>query len=283
MPNVKNLLQTKPQFNSKLHIWFNPHIKPDNKVIFWKNWYKCGITWVQDLINSEGKLLSFEEFSSKYFSPQFTRFYGIMEVLKVRWPELRETVETFQYPTIPQELELILKYRKGSHPMYNIFIEAKSVRQKSYTKWMSDLSLNIDNCTWEVHNYLPFSYTKDTKLQWLQYRILNRIIATNKLLFTMKKRDNANCSFGCDASETLIHLFVNCPMVSRLWTDLKSRISEKINFNVNLTNSDILLGLTGNYIRVLKFWTFWYVSSNTIFIHRELFKGNLQYRVIKVY
>jgi hypothetical protein len=43
--------------------------------------------------------------------------------------------------------------------------------------------LEIDNAEWKIIHNLPFKITKSTKLQWFQYRIINKILATNSFLF----------------------------------------------------------------------------------------------------
>ena len=39
-----------------------------------------------------------------------------------------------------------------------------------------------------------------------------------------------------------MHLFVECPVVATFWTKIQEYVERKINFNLMLTNIDILLG-----------------------------------------
>ena len=48
---------------------------------------------------------------------------------------------------------------------------------------------------WKYVYELPFFLTKDSMLQWFQYRINHRILGTNRLMFKMGIVDKENCSF----------------------------------------------------------------------------------------
>ena len=37
----------------------------DQKTVFWKTWFECGIYYVQDLLSDNGKFLSLDEFKEK--------------------------------------------------------------------------------------------------------------------------------------------------------------------------------------------------------------------------
>ena len=56
----------------------------------------------------------------------------------------------------------------------------------------------------------PFIYTKDSKLQWLQYRINNRILGINNISQKMGIVNDNRCSFCQHENETIVHLFWDC-------------------------------------------------------------------------
>ena len=72
---------------------------------------------------------------------------------------------------------------------------------------------------------MPYIATHDTLIQSFQYKIINRTIPTNKLLFKCK----LTCSTLCDSGyiETIIHLFWECPVIQYVWNSLKSFLQEK--------------------------------------------------------
>ena len=50
----------------KFILWNNKDITIDQKTLFWKTWFERGIYFVQDLLSTEGKFLSLEEFHDKF-------------------------------------------------------------------------------------------------------------------------------------------------------------------------------------------------------------------------
>ena len=69
--------------------------------------------------------------------------------------------------------------------------------------------------------------TSDTKLRWLQFRILHYIITTNRSVSKFIIGQDSNCSFCGAHSETIKHLFWQCRLVQHFWNDLSSSINKK--------------------------------------------------------
>ena len=57
----------------------------------------------------------------------------------------------------------------------------------------------------------------DNKTKELQYKILMRYVATNYLLYKMKKVLSQTCSFCMLEPETIEHLFFDCILVKNIW------------------------------------------------------------------
>ena len=62
--------------------------------------------------------------------------------------------------------------------------------------------------------------TKDTKLREIQYKILNRYVATNKWLYKRKLVSSDICSFCKSDVQDIEHLFWGCEKVQILWQEL---------------------------------------------------------------
>ena len=59
--------------------------------------------------------------------------------------------------------------------------------------------------------------TKSTTLTEFQFKLLHRRIPTNAFLFKIGGKENDNCTFCNNSSETLIHLFWPCHVTSSFW------------------------------------------------------------------
>ena len=72
----------------------------------------------------------------------------------------------------------------------------------------------------------------------LKYKILFRIMATNKLLYQMGMKNNPNCRICLLSVHTVEHLFYECHTIKHFWVTLtcmwKMYIHNK-NFNIGLS------------------------------------------------
>jgi len=63
----KELLQVNQDgYKSDLILWNNQDITIEGKLLFWKRWPKNGIYYIQDILNENGKFLTFKEFNQRY-------------------------------------------------------------------------------------------------------------------------------------------------------------------------------------------------------------------------
>lgn len=95
--------------------------------------------------------------------------------------------------------------------MYNLLISKKITYPKSETKWMSELELTQKE--WRKIYSLPFKCTKDSKLLWLQYQLLHRILPINYYLHRVGIVNSSLCYFCQQTPETIEHIFVDCYLV----------------------------------------------------------------------
>ena len=116
------------------------------------------------------------------------------------------------------------------------------------------------------------------KRREFQYKILNRILYTNEMLFRFKKVNSPLCVFCENELETAEHLFFFCTKVGIFWDDLKA-VLNSLNISVDLEIKDILFGIldTSN-INILVNYI---VLESKYFIYRcKLNKGSLSLRLL---
>ena len=92
---------------------------------------------------------------------------------------------------------------------------------------------------------LPHKIAYEPYVKAFQYKILNSILYTNMKLFKIGYGEQDKCTFCNNKSETLNHLFFNCPHSNLFWKHL-----EKYYFNLAkqlkvLSLQDIIIGITG--------------------------------------
>lgn len=113
-------------------------------------------------------------------------------------------------------------------------------------KWQNELTLPMGS-QWNEIYILPYKITKDTNLQWFQYRIIHRIIATNTFLFKIGIKDNDKCTFCNTEAESLLHLFWNCTYTQTFWRELEEWLKQECNHtDLSLTKENIIFGISNN-------------------------------------
>jgi hypothetical protein len=100
---------------------------------------------------------------------------------------------------------------------------------------------NIDESSWKTNYNFVFKCTKDTYIQWLQSRIIHRILPTNSLLKKMNIADSDLCSFCGSNEETLNHLFWDCVMIKPLINYILDSLSI-IDPSAQIKDMHVLLG-----------------------------------------
>ena len=81
------------------------------------------------------------------------------------------------------------------------------------------------------------------KLRVFQFRLLYRVIPTNKSLFTWKMINSNLCTFCNQTEETLMHLLWYCQTSNLIWSNLFNWFRTRTGINIYLSVSNILLGL----------------------------------------
>ena len=89
-------------------------------------------------------------------------------------------------------------------------------RKLPFSKIKWGRHFDITDLQWKKYNNIPFQCTKSSKLQWLQYRINQHILTTNKILHKIGLKDDNLCSFCNSSEETIIHILWKCAKVQEL-------------------------------------------------------------------
>ena len=78
----------------------------------------------------------------------------------------------------------------------------------------------FDTIDWGKSHTLAFVCTNEAKLRVFQFKFLHRKLATNCFLLKIGIKSNDQCSFCKESSETLLHLFWECPLVKSFWNEI---------------------------------------------------------------
>ena len=223
-------------------LWFNSKLENSNLCKI--KWHKSGISVIGDIINSNFDLLTQEEIERKYnFRTNFLEYLQIKSLCKKyikNHKDLTENEVSISRPYIPHHLA-VLNNKQGCKGIYNL-INRQVPECKYQYKWNDDLGLNIDKKTWKNVFMVLFNTIQDNHLIWFLYRIIHRILGTNKMLYKMSIHQSEKCRI-CDLEqENLMHLFVECGTVANLWNSIEDWILRSTRKQIKFSATDIILG-----------------------------------------
>ena len=67
------------EYNSDLILWNNQDITTEGKSLYWKLWVASGIYFIHDILNEQGKYVTYEEFKCKYnININFINYFQIL-------------------------------------------------------------------------------------------------------------------------------------------------------------------------------------------------------------
>ena len=221
-------------------LWLNKNVKMEaNKSIPMKKLIKCGILRVKDLYKKEmNTFMNPTELAQKYKFGHFLLWNAVLKAIPREWIQIIQNDVTRmenERLKVYEELQNVEKTAKWSYPLLTKNSKV-TYPENAQRKWKNDLG--ISEVTWsKVYKHL-YAITDDVRLKWLQFRILHRIIPTNKALRIFGIKDSSKCERCSDPCETILHVFWNCKYAREFWSRLKTRLL----LTKPLSPRDIILG-----------------------------------------
>ena len=222
------------------YVFGNVHILRDNKPIICNQLSDQGVFRIGDLINNEHRLMTYREFLTEYQSINinFLTYQGIVASIRsylikngVRpWNENRQEL-TVQKPKI------WIMIGKGNQAVKNILREEQSFNHISLNKW----NLVFNNVQWTKIFTKIHRTTQDTKLKWFEYKILYRLVPTNRYLCQRNLKDTSICNLCNGAEQTIQHLFWSCDIVHTFWLRIQNEVHDSGNFRDQVFHEELVI------------------------------------------
>ena len=136
--------------------------------------------------------------------------------------------------------EPILIVEKYTKIIYN-YLNVKEVNPTTINKWKQELNVYGD-VTVAVKDIFKvcFKTTYDSTVQWLQFKILYRLLPVGNYFKKINIKSPDCCRF-CDKNvETILHIFYSCEKKQPLWSELSLYVYRKTQERVLLNVSNII-------------------------------------------
>ena len=167
----------------------------------------------------------------------FLSYNSIITSIKCFYSKFNTESSPKKYNTQPH-FDLLMKTKKGASPIYQKIIKT----EKGITglqKWSNTLGISEEK--WTKSFYILTKLTKDTKLRWLQFRVLHHILSTNRSVSKFINEQNDMCSFCQAHSETILHLLWECKEIQSFWKDLADLLNRRCANSHNLSFNEHLI------------------------------------------
>ena len=230
----------------KFILWNNKDITIDQKTLFWKTWFERGIYFVQDLLSTEGKFLSLEEFHDKFgLKVNFLQYLQIIAAIpsSLKQTALQTSISSEFLFSTP---DLIYLFEDNTLPLskmrckhyYKLFNECSVSEPTGITKWKERFpNIFID---WKSNFARIYQITKDNKLRQFLFKILHKVIITKKELKKFNIATDDHCNL-CSRTDSIFHTFLECDPSISIYSSIIKWFNDIHKLNVNLSAEQILL------------------------------------------
>lgn len=136
--------------------------------------------------------------------------------------------------------------KKISHIVYDKLIDNSASVDKKRLKWINRLGCDISEQEFLTAFVNILSPTIYTKLRDFQYRLLHNLVVTNFNLKCWRMRIDDLCTFCNSQREFTCHLFIECPVISRIWNQLQDYIcsnNAQLSDYLTWSNKNIMFNL----------------------------------------
>ena len=183
-------------------LWNNTHLRTDDKPQFCKESFMAGFSRIKDIFLSNGKLKPWNFFSDRGLNlNNYFLILGLSKALQGSWrallnagttccsqiPDSNSTDFTeFIFHSMTGDINLI---QLTSKKLYLILVDDIRVHSTARLKYNS--MYNDQDFNWKQMYLIPHKVTLDIRTIIFQYKLLNRIVYTNKPLHKIKLSDTS--------------------------------------------------------------------------------------------
>ena len=222
----ENVVQAWSEYNYYLNreienqiIWYNSRIRIAGKPVMWNDAQRKGLLYVHQLFENL-QFKSGEQIMEQFGLTQL-RYNSLKVALPEAWKQFFMTNPKSAFmPIRPHNYDrCVIEEGNFSAIVYKCLCGDVTLIHNKYIKWRQDLGTSFCEGLLEfgkLHLDI-YKVTNVTKYRSFQYRILQRAIVTNIQLSKWGLVSSDNCSFCAEHQETMVHLFVECEEVKRIW------------------------------------------------------------------
>ena len=214
-------------------LWFSDHTKFECSII--REWDRKGLRFIADLIDENTGQLHTKETLQDSFNIKMT-FLCYRSLIRSLPNDVRVISETkLPGPVIPSRINIIMNHTNFPRLAYSIYLQAReneiaAAKKRQKEKWIRDIGCSNSNSFGKIAKA-----SNSTTIKMFHYKLVNRIISTNRYLKIIGIRSDDSCTFCKREPETLSHMYWYCPKVQVYITSIKADIARQYRVFLNLS------------------------------------------------
>jgi len=202
-----------------------------------------GVVFVNDLIKQSGGMMSHKDFREHFdVNINFLDYHSLIQSMPKEWRicvRNKTKLETVKFTL----LEQILSCSKVCKFVYCKMMTDTTLNTKKTTTWSEKLCVPVSDVHWKEALISLRMATVSSVLRSFQYMLLHRSVVTNSYLYKCKLKDEDKCYFCGERTETLEHLFCECVIIKKLWSDFAIALLPYIDLTMYLEPKYIMMGV----------------------------------------
>ena len=246
---IKSWITYKENFSNEINvrtypIWNSYFLQNHNILLKKENFEQNGLHYINNILANSGELMGYNDFQNTYrMKINFVDFYSLIHSIPRKWMAvLRDHRHKIKGPIFQPVLNEVLVMPKVCKGTYWKLISTLDLKRNIANKWSEHLGKQFTNEDMRDFFTLNFQCTIENKMRSFQYKILQRILTTNKFLNICGIKED-KCYFCGIMTKTLEYLFWECPKITQFWKKIVKTLDPYINMHEILNSKSILLGV----------------------------------------
>jgi hypothetical protein len=208
-------------------LWRNKHITINNGTFFYAEWYEKGIKTIEDILDEKNEFMMPENLQEMYGLDHlpFLEYYSLRHSVPITWRNMLTKDTDYNTMIDPGKLNIMLKDimmpidKCDNKTLYwQILENSNKTVSLAATRWKTEY--NISDRDMSLIFCIAFRSVRDTKIQSLQYKILNNTYICRLRLFQWKVKPDKHCLY-CDNVDNIEHHFYLCRDAVSFWDSLR--------------------------------------------------------------
>jgi len=235
-----------PKLESDCIVWNNSHMTVAGKPLYYRELHQKNVNLVSQF-SKNGMLMRHEDFCTRHnFNVNFIRYYSVIQVIS-QYIKYRNMTITLPLNThLSDFYKLVFNASNVSNTVYWLAIQdTLTMPKKAISAWSIIFGV-FDEITWRKIFILPYKCTIEVNCRMFQFKLLHRVIFTNKILKKMGKVPSELCNFCKLYNDCLFHRFWECSTTMAFWRNFSLWFFDNFNTEITLDAMSVFFGYSLN-------------------------------------